>query len=641
MLSRAAALRFCCLFLAAVGCKAGDLRFRLLPPSSWVLVSGYDDRAVIAAVDPAFDSRWLLRNRQVNVRSDETFVHDVRQALTPAGARAASKITIDYEPACQALAFHWIRIWRNGAMLNRFESARFESAPATRPSGFVFSAFSSAVVTLPDVEPGDIVDYAYSLEGGNPSLGGKLATRVDLQSDEPIYHLVTRVLWPPPRKLYIQNHNTAAEPTTSYRSNLVEFTWDLRHVAGFRLEPQTPSWYDPYPWVELSEFQAWANVDRWAMDLFAATNRPSPQFDACVAECRRAASPGGRLLTALRFVQERIQDSPRDLQSPVPLIGPSAVLERLRGDSADKAQLLVALLRAMHIDAAPVLVNTALRQAIADWHPTAAAFNRAMVEATVAGATYWLDPTAQFEQGALAFHSWPNCACGLVVKTGTTALAAIPPPPLPKTTFNEYFTLGGMTENAELKVNTIADGADADVLRRQLVTVGRVDLDRDHRAAFEPAYPDIETTAPLAFAGGGEFNRVDTTEFYRIPNMWIHLPDEAFFHCQLYAAGLKPYLQLPSLAVRSQPLAIPYPVHQAVHIETLLPTTVIAIAPETQTIDTPGFVFRRSVQTMGPKLIIDFDYRTTAEALEPGEVENYAVQLESASKLLGYTVMAY
>ena len=97
------------------------------------------------------------------------------------------------------------------------------------------------------------------------------------------------------------------------------------------------------------------------------------------------------------------------------------------------------ILRALGIEAWPVLVAGDLRQTLRDWQPTASAFDHAMVQVMVDGRNYWLDLTAGFQRGPLAARSWPNYGCGLVVRPGTTGLADVPEPPVrPKTTVTEY-----------------------------------------------------------------------------------------------------------------------------------------------------------------------------------------------------------
>ena len=83
------------------------------PPSPWVSPHLWGQQSV-AAVDSGTDERVLLREQQMNVVSNETFVHSIRQILTTAGVQKGATISIDFNPGYESLTFHWARIWREG-----------------------------------------------------------------------------------------------------------------------------------------------------------------------------------------------------------------------------------------------------------------------------------------------------------------------------------------------------------------------------------------------------------------------------------------------------------------------------------------------------------------------------------------------
>ena len=92
------------------------------------------------------------------------------------------------------------------------------------------------------IRAGDIIDYAYSIAGSNPVLGGMFSARVPVQYEDPVEHLVTRLLWPPPRKFYVQNHGTEIYPASVYTNNFVEYVWNATTVPGLRGQPPMPVW---------------------------------------------------------------------------------------------------------------------------------------------------------------------------------------------------------------------------------------------------------------------------------------------------------------------------------------------------------------------------------------------------------------
>jgi len=98
---------------------------------------------------------------------------------------------------------------------------------------------------------------------------------------------------------------------------------------------------------------------------------------------------------------------------------PAQVLKRRYGDCKDKALLLVSLLRATGIEAAPALANTRERAALDGFLPTAYAFNHAIVRARIDGKERWLDATLTSQRGELSALSTPGYERALVLDPAT------------------------------------------------------------------------------------------------------------------------------------------------------------------------------------------------------------------------------
>ena len=87
----------------------------------------------------------------------------------------------------------------------------------------------------------------------------------------------------------------------------VEYVWDLRQVPGLALEDSLPAWCDPEPWVQLSDFKTWAEVNQWASALFQITSPLSPDLSRKIAEWRQITSREQQILAVLRFVQDEVR----------------------------------------------------------------------------------------------------------------------------------------------------------------------------------------------------------------------------------------------------------------------------------------------------------------------------------------------
>ncbi len=584
--------------------------------------------------------RWILRDRQINAQTDEQFTHEVRQVLTPGGVNNGSHISVPFDPSYQLVTLHWVRIWRGTNILNRLDPDKIQISQAGLDTDqLLFSAEKSALLILDDVRVGDVIDYAYSVQGNNPVFAGSFTGHILAQASHPMERSVTRLLWPSKRRLYVLNHGTDAKYRAVRKNDLIEFTWDFRNVPGWTLESSLPIWYNPLPWIQLSEFQKWGDVTQLALTLFTNTTPLSPELVQQINLWKKLPERESRVLQALRFVQEDVRylgiETGASGYKPE---APSIVFARRFGDCKDKTFLFVTILHALGIEAWPEFVSTTHRQTVADFHASITVFDHVIAQVNLDGQRYWLDATANYQRGPLAMRSWPNYGVGLIIKPGTTALSTIPPcPVLPRTTVNQYIRLGPVDGLTDLKIVTVAEGADADVYREHFATTTRAEMERANLNYYARFYPNITQAAPLVFSDNEEQNRVEVDEFYTLQKIWSRLPDETFYHCRIYPENIDSTIRTPAISVRTMPLGLAYPVHQLYHAEIFVPSLLL-LRPDEQTIENPAFYFRRTVSMGTAKLMLDYEYRSLADAVFPDAMPNYIRQLNSAVDLLSYTV---
>ncbi|MGP8198534.1 MAG: DUF3857 domain-containing transglutaminase family protein [Limisphaerales bacterium] len=640
-------------------CHGQEARPDAAPPANWVIPIPFDPQARLQPVDPSEHLRWILKDCQINAQNNEIFNHEVRQILKPSGVNQGSLISIDYDPGYQLLTFHWVTIWRGTTPLNRLDLNSVEVGQrAPDAEKFLFSAKKSAVLVLDDVRVGDVIDYAYSLQGDNPVLASRFSDKVQLQANHPIDRLTTRLLWPQGRSLYVQNHRTDLKYSAARKGAVTEFVWTVANVPGWREEPSLPIWYQPYPWVQLSEFQKWSDVNRLVLDLFTNTGPLSPELTRQINEWKSLPDAEDRALAALRFVQDDVRTLENDSAgSGYKPAAPSAVFDRRSGDSKDKSLLLITMLRALGIDAWPTLVNTRLRQSVVNLHPSPTVFDHVVVLVNPGGQNYWLDATGRYQRGSLAFRSWPDYGYGLVVHPGATTLAVIAPcPVLPMTTVTEYLHLGVLKQDtgaaavvgsavtqglvSELKVVTVAQGPDADQLREKFATTTRDEIEKDALHALVNLYPEIDQTAPLIYTDDERRNQIEVDGFYSVRNIWKPVPKQLLSQCWVYPWNVKAAIKPPANVGRTMPVDVPYPVHEIFRAIFTVPVLAL-IAPDEQTIQNPAFYFHRTVAMTQVNISLEYEYRSLTDAVSPEAFPTYLRQLDAAAQLTDYAIVSY
>jgi hypothetical protein len=608
------------------------------PPANWVTPHFFERLPDTFEAEAGDDERWLLAERQINAGENETFYHNVRQILSIDGVQNGANISIDFNPAYQSLAFHWIRIWRGTNFFDRLDLKKVKVIEPERGlDDFVFAGDQTAMLVLDDVRVGDIIDCAYSIRGVNPVFGGKFCDGMPTQFAEPVNHLILRLLWPAQRTLFAKYHGKMLVPLAVQSTNDVEYLWDEKNLSALHVEDSLPGWFDPQPWIQLSEFPTWGAVNQWALQLFQNSSPLSPELLQKISEWRQLATDDQKVLAALRFVQEEIRyfgiEIGKNSHQPS---NPSDVFARRYGDCKDKSLLFVTILRALNIEAFPVLVNSELGRGIEQWQPSPLAFDHVIAQVQLDSQIYWLDPTATYQRGPLSGFPPVDFERGLVVCPGTTALTVIPrdtdPPPVQVT---ETFRLGGRTEPAQLKIVTVADGAAADDLRAELATTKREDAEQSYLHFYSGIYPGIEQSQPLAVEDDERRNQIVTTENYLIKNFWTHSDNHSPYECDFFPLEISDFFKKPVDQNRAMPLSVPFPAHKNLKIEVMLPIGA-AVRGENKTVSDPAFFYQMKLKNFGTRLEMDYEYQSLADSVSADDVPDYLNHLDQASRSLDF-----
>jgi len=617
--------------------SGADLKPVVGPPSGWVKPQFYDQRSAMTN-ESGTDQHWFLREKQINVAENETFFHFIRQIRTLAGVQSGANLAIDFNPNYQSLTFHWARVWRGADHLDRLDTNQIKFVRQEKDlDQFLLNGEYSAVLVMDDVRVGDVVDYAYSIKGENPVFAGKFSTAVPVQLDEPIDRLTTRLLWPAQRRLYAKAHGCSVQPIVIPGKTTVEYLWDLRRQPACPFEDSLPAWCDPTPWVQLSEFRTWAEVNQWALTLFQTASPLSPELLQKIAEWKRIGDRQLRALTVLRFVQDEVRYFGVEIgASSVKPADPSTVFARRFGDCKDKALLFVTILRALGIEAYPVLVSMETHRAVEDWHPTADAFDHCIATLRIDGQTYWVDPTAGYQGGSLGDRYLLNYERGLVISPTTTGLTTITQAAgLPRTTTTEYFRLGRKTESSSLKVLTVYEGRDADYERALFATAKRSDIEKADTHFYADLYPGIKMASPIDVDDDSQKNQFQTTEYYTIDGAWKRSDKDSRYRCDFYPSTIAALLKKPMDAQRVLPLGVRFPENQILRTEIILPEAWPADA-DSWTISDPAFYFKKDSRSQGGRIVMQFEYRSLADSVPPERMAEYLQRITQASDSLGY-----
>jgi len=609
--------------------------FTLKPVPTWV-------QTVVPSVDPnsrpaqaGTSSTRILDDQQTRVGSSvERYYHYYQRVDNTAGLEDLSQLHFNFEPSYQQLSIHFVRILRSGTTIDALKPSEIKLIQKEEDlDQQLYNGTSAAVIFVNDVRVGDVVEFAYTVTGENPVLGGRFTDTLYLADDEPIKERVLRVLFPAKRFLAVRNYNTDLQPTRHTLGDDTEYLWHSKDVAGVNRDDSAPNWFNPYPRISLSEFQSWSDVVNWALPYYQNSQINNAELKAKVEEWKKSSeSPEQRTVSALRFVQDEIRylgiELGRYSHQPT---APEKVFTRRFGDCKDKSLLLSSILNSMGIEASPALVNTRARSALDSWQATPFAFDHVIVQTKMNGRTYWLDPTISYQRGGLDRYYDPPYERGLVLRSGITSLEKIPTPTSEAGSIDivEQYKSVEPGSAVSLFVTRIYRGMEADEMRYQLSSNSPSDLAKSHLNFYADHTPAITTAGLPTIDDDQKTNTIVVKENYLISELW---KDNRH---SFVADRISNELQKPYISKRTSPLEVSYPlsIKQTILID-LNSNFDFPDAGDVLTDDAMRFEY--SYSTSGKQLCMAFSLKTFADSVPLEKLQRHLDILDEAQTVIGF-----
>ena len=581
-------------------------------------------------------STRLLEDLQVKVSATtvERYYHFTTRIDNASGLDDLSQIRFYYEPSYQQLAIHYVRILRDKQSLNALRPSEIKIIQQEDAlDQQLYNGTQAALIFVNDLRVGDVVEYAYTITGQNPVLGGRFADTFYLAQDEPVEEFHLRLLYPTNRELFIKNENTDLQPGKQLIGDSTEYTWQQKYVREIKPDGSTPSWFSPFPRITVSEFGTWSDVVNWAMPYY----RISPAGDATLQSRidkwkNNLQSPEERALAALRFVQDEIRYLGIELgtYSHQPT-QPTKVLARRFGDCKDKSLLLATIYTAMGIEAYPALVNSYARAGVDSWQPSPFAFNHVIVKANVSGKTYWFDPTITYQRGDLDHYYSPKFERALVLRAGTGELEPIPRPAsdIGSTDIVEIYSREPGQPAIALNVTTTYRGSDADEMRYDLSLSSLDELGRSYLNFYADSTPKISADGPPAVQDDERTNTIVIKEKYLIANLWVD--DKHRF----LAEKIWRHLYKPRVSQRTMPLTVSYPlsIRQKIIID-LGPGYYLPLGSDVMANEAMRFDYR--ISKNGDRLEAEYSLQTFRDSVPVEKISQHLALLDRAQDAIGF-----
>ncbi|HET6926511.1 MAG TPA: DUF3857 domain-containing protein [Hyphomicrobiaceae bacterium] len=578
---------------------------------------------------------------------DDAPVIYVRRALLvndAASLSSAGQISIPFVPQYHKLKLHAVRLFRKGESLDRTASStvRFLQRETALEQG-LYSGEVTASVLVSDLRVGDTLEFAYSLHGQNPVFGDKFIETASWDQTFPtglrrivLNHRVGRqISW----RMIGDRKSKPVVPTEVVRDAMRRLVFEERSIGKVDVEPSTPPSYLAHRRLQFSEFSGWDDVVAWASRLFQRQGQLSDDIREVIENLRQRPTEEDRVVGALEFVQSEIRYFSVSLgESSHRPTQPDVVVKQRYGDCKDKSLLLMTLLEALGIQSKPVLVAIGIRRGLDNLLPSPQPFNHAIVQVTVSGKVFYLDPTLLGQHGRLErmgqIHEGSQVLVIAPDSRQLTTIASANARDLVRSEVAEMVTLPKFNADGELQVRQVWRGTMAEALRLLQQRLAPEDLIRSVGDAMESRYPGAKLVGEPEILDDRNGNAFTMTAQYSVPKLAVE--QGAYWFVRFSPANMIGVLATPPASTRTAPLQLPvFPYDARYAFEVKFPAEVNVISlPRTNTVDNRYFNYSVKSTFRGSHSKTVMELATFADQVEVADLKKYSEDMRSLTNIV-------
>ena len=592
----------------------------------WIDFQTFENNPDIDKDAIAYGTLKLLSDEQIHIPNQERYLRTVTKITDNTGIQSSSLISINYDPSYQKLYLHEIIVIRNNKKINKLSINDFQTIRKEANSeNHIYDGSLNATANLSDIRKDDVLDISYTIKGFNP-LKKKFSGAFILNDYQPIGKINVNLL--SEKKLNFKLFNTENKPIIKSKLGLTSYNWIAKNTAQQEFEENTAMWHLSYHNLFVSEYNDWGQVVNWALPVYTSDKKISTKLSNKIEAIKKTSVyERNRIKLALKFVQNEIRylglESGIGAYKP---FKPNKVFEQRFGDCKDKSWLLVNMLRAMDIEAYPVLINTVYGKSLNNFLPTPGAFDHVIVKVIDSTKTgRFFDPTITNQEGSFESITLPNYNNGLVLKKGNTKLEAIENNSEDLVEIFDTFDVNGIGGDLTLNVVTVYNGGEADQMRSILKSSSIKSLNKEFRDYYKNFYDEVEILNEMIVEDDSLYNKVTIEESYRFDNVWEPMiGNENQIGVNFSPYSLYNNITFPTEKKRKTPFALYYPIHKIHNITIKLPTSW-GLKSEVKNIYNKNFNFSFSSKTNRKKdiLYLKYEYKNKTQFVSPDDFDTF------------------
>jgi Domain of Unknown Function with PDB structure (DUF3857)/Protein of unknown function (DUF2569) len=502
---------------------AGNL-INIKPAPSWILPNIVDGTRSPGAKNISGGYYYDLMDRQVNLEKQSVYVHIIRHIVNESGVQEASEVSVSFSPQFQQVAFHKVAVIRNGHIINQLVSSSIKTADEeSEAPSYLYNGTRRAYIILKNIQKGDLIDISYSIIGFNPVFNGMYSGETYFYNNTAVSNYYLSYIAASDRKLNFKLFNAAVAPTQQSAGSQIIYQWKNPPIENSSSSSDIPTWYTNSPYVSVSEFKDWKQVNDWGLLIFNNYQYKLPaKLLEKMAAWKKVSSGDPDMFAnlALRYVQNQIRYLGLEIgsNSHQPH-APEMVFDQGFGDCKDKALLLAVILKHENIDAYVAFTNSQEKENLSQAAPSALAFDHAIVALRRGNNFVFIDPTRSLQRGELINNYIPAFGWALVVQPGGNSLSQVEPGYLNYTFAVEDLTVS-LDDTSFLKVTTDYKGGAADGMRNDLSESSLKEMQENYLSYYNKLFEGAETDSAISIEDDSLKNAIKILESYKIPKIW-------------------------------------------------------------------------------------------------------------------------
>ena len=598
----------------------------------------YNQKPSLRTVEDGY--YFSIIEHQVHVEKQADYHHNIREIISETGIQNGSQISVSFDPTYERLDFHDITVWRNNKPQNRLKASAFKVLADEKDlSNFIYQGTYSALCILDDIRKGDRIEYSYTITGRNPIFNNRYCSLLYLQYYQTVAHQYTAVIFSAVHKINMKLFNSAASPVMSEANGFKKYEWEGFQIKPALYDENAPSWYDARDYVQLSDYNSWAEVTNWA----SAINPAQTDIKGELAEeiARLKSISGNNKEKYFRNAVKTVQDEVRYMgielgQYSHRANNPAKVFAQRYGDCKDKSLLLVSMLRADGIDANMVLINSG-GDDLDKCLPAYNLFDHAVVVAQINGKPVWVDATIAYQRGTGANIYFPGYSKGLILKSGNIGLTKATTSKTGRIVCIDSFTVKNAKSPVQLQVKTTYTLNQADKERDRLASSGMAETEKSYLKYYSEIYNKIEAKDSVIVIDNEEKNELTTIEKYEITDYFKKDSVSGDYSASFYADPIKE--ELPKITNQTKtPVAVSGAFDEDYTVKMFLPAGW-DITPKTNQIKRDAYEFASDYSSLGKVMTLNYSFKYLKSFVPVDKLSQFKQDIkELTNNALSYSI---